>query len=253
MNRNVVPALFLVCLLIGAPLTSQAQSFSNLTYDRMTVNEKIAFLYGMVAQLELIIEMRLRAEDDNRDVGWSRSADIETLSATDIEDDEAVLRADVELGSNDRVRVWFSYGETRSDLDERSSYRTVRDSRGSDQRVEILIDDLDEDERYYYQAVVEDEDDDREYGRIRDFTTDDERSSSGDYELSVDDRTIDPGDRVEVEWEIPRSDRGSQNWIGLYEVGDSNRDFVSWEYIDNDDEGSEAKIITSGVLLHHVY
>ena len=233
---------FILLALVLTPVTSQAQS---AVYNTMTTNEKIAFLYGMIAQLQIILEMRIETESDSSNVFSTRDRsdiDVETRSATDVEEDEAELRAEIDLNGEDEARVWFEYGERSNDLDEDTSKRRITDSRGDEVDVSVTIDDLDEDERYYFRAVAEDEDGDRSYGSVRNFTTDDDggssSSNSDDFELEVSDTTIEEGDEVEVDWEIPSDEEGSQNWIGLYEVGEDNRDFVEWEYIDDDDSGS---------------
>lgn len=245
-------ALSLVCVTVFAlPSTAAASYHSSVSTDfnGMTTEQKVAYLYGMITQLQLMLQIQQGIEDDDR-IGVVRpggridrsDVDVDTLSATDIEDDEAELRARIDLNREDEALVWFEYGEDDDDLDERTFKRRVTDSRGDIQTVSITVDDLDEDERYYYRAVVEDEDRDRSYGSVRSFTTDDDRyfsSRNSNFSLGVDDRSIEAGDEVEVDWEVPSRDVGSRNWIGLYEIGDDNDEYVKWSYIANDDEGTK--------------
>lgn len=239
MFRKITASLLTVAVLV-MPATSQAATVNtSAVFNSLTTQEKIAYLYGMIAQLQLLIEWQLENEGSSSS-GRSRIA-IETRPATNIKDDEATLRLQLDLNGEDEARVWFEYGED-TDLDDDTAKRRVTDSRGDDQSISITIDDLDEDERYYFRAVVEDEDGDRRYGSIRNFRTDDDggSSSAGDFELDVSDTLIDEGDEVDVDWQIPDDETGSQNWIGLYEVGDDNRNYVTWVYIDNDDSGTES-------------
>lgn len=245
-----VVAAVLIGSLAFAPSLAAAQSTYGQAYESMTTQEKIAYLYGMIAQLQMLLELMLEAEEEGGTIGVprpSRGADVSvsTLSARDIEAEEAELRGEIDLEGEDEALVWFEYGEDDDDLDERTTKRRITDSRGDERTFDRIIDDLDEDERYYFRAVAEDEDGDRDYGSIRSFRTDeddddydDDSVSSGDFELRLSDTSIDAGDEIEVDWEIPSDEVGSQNWIGLYEEGDSNSSYVDWEYIDDDDTGS---------------
>lgn len=234
--------LVLVIALFGAAAPVQAVTVVD-EYRPQTVQEMIAYLYGIIAQLQA--ELYARQGASSSDIGvaqpGSSSSDIEieTLSAADIQEDEADLRGRFDLNREDYVTVWFEYGQDR-DLDERTSKHRVTDSRGDVQTFTINVDDLEEDEKYYFRAVGEGPDGDREYGDIRTFTTDENggSSSSGDFELSVSDTQIDEGDEVEVDWEVPSRDAGARNWIGLYERDDDNEDYIQWKYIDNDTDGT---------------
>ncbi|MCD5380948.1 MAG: hypothetical protein LR008_00010 [Candidatus Pacebacteria bacterium] len=181
---------------------------------------------------------------DNNRYGDS-DLDVDTFSARDVRDDEADLRGKVDLNNRRTATVWFEYGESRYDLDDRTSKRVIRGDRNEKIDFTINVDDLDEDERYYYRAVAEDEDDDREYGSILSFTTDDDnyyRSySSSDFELTVRDTTVDRGDAIRVYWEASGSDYDEDDlhWIGLFKVGDDNDEYINWNYIDHDDSGVE--------------
>jgi len=241
--------------LIGTPAFAQSALTNNAAFNAMNNQEKIAFLYGMIAQLQVILELRMQAENaaDSSDADNRSDLEVDTKSATDIEEDEATLRAEVDLDGEDEALVWFEYGDDDDDLDDRTTKRSVDEDDGDVIEFDEIIDDLDEGERYYFRAVAEDEDGDRSYGTVRNFRTDGEddsddedddsdstSASSGDFELTVSDTLIEAGDEVEVDWEIPSNDEGVRNWIGLYEVGSSNSGFESWEYIDDDSSGTVA-------------
>lgn len=246
---------FLVCILAFSPMHAQAQT-TDATYQPQTVEEMIAYLYGIIAQLQAQLDARTGGGSDSGNSsgsgstvrpggGNSRSLDVDTLSADDIRDDEADLRGRIDLNGNDYAYTWFEYGEDDDDLDDRTVRRRVTDTTGDRQSVRINLDDLDEDERYYYRLVGENESGDEFFGRIRDFRTDDDRrssdrnSSNGDFELEVDDTSIDFGDTVEVDWEIPDEDVGTSNWIGLYREDADNRNMLMWTYLERDDRGTE--------------
>lgn len=64
-----------------------------------------------------------------------------------------------------------------------------------------------------------------------------EPSPSGTYRLSFDRITVLAGDRVNVSWTAP-SGHASRDWIGLYTVGASDRQYRTWEYVGAGSSGS---------------
>ena len=69
---------------------------------------------------------------------------------------------------------------------------------------------------------------------------DDDEEPSG-YELALSVSEINAGEAVAVSWEAPADADRDDDWIGLYQSGDTNQEYVDWEYIDEDD--------TSGTLV----
>lgn len=242
-----VTSMVLMLVFVLSPVAVSASTYS-ADYNSLSLQGKVVYLLGQVAVLQAILEQTEGDSSGGYDyvvVNSSRSnsddIDVETWSARDIRDDEADLRGQIDLDDEKYATVWFEYGED-DDLDDRTSKKRVYDSRGETQTFTINIDDLDEDEKYYFRAVAEDRDGDREYGKTRTFYTDDDggssSNSSGDFELRVSDTRIDEGDEVEVDWEIPSRDEASDNWIGLFETGDDDEDYIRWTYLDDDNEGT---------------
>jgi uncharacterized repeat protein (TIGR01451 family) len=98
---------------------------------------------------------------------------VDTLSATNVDEDSATLRCDVNP-NNDDTDVWFEYGED-SGMDEDTSKRSIGD--GDDkERVSRSISGLEEDEEYYFRCVAEN-DEGKTYGDVKTFYTDDNGSS----------------------------------------------------------------------------
>lgn len=188
MKKQGIIALVLVFTIVfsAAPAPVAAQS---TTYQPRTTQEMIAYLYGIIAQLEA--QLQAQRAGTGQVLGVSNSyqtstryrsnydIDVVTLSANNIEENEAQLRANIDLDGASYAIGWFEYGED-SDLDEKTS--TVRiTNRGDDTRSFVrTIDDLDEDEVYFYRAVAQGPDGRKDYGSIRSFRTDDDgrRSSS---------------------------------------------------------------------------
>tara|TARA_B100000508_G_scaffold115566_1_gene94680 strand:- start:5290 stop:6123 length:834 start_codon:yes stop_codon:yes gene_type:complete len=235
--RTFVSALLLVSLII--PVQASA------AFQPQTRAELVAYLYGQLAILQEILTLRLADEIGEPQPGRTTSddseIDIDTLSARDVETDEAELQLRVDFDDTQRAVVWFEYGESKYDMDERTNKYSLTKTRDDNDIIKITIRRLDEDQKYYFQAVGEDSDGNISYGSIRSFVTEEDNGSSSsgdDFDISVDDYTIDPGDEIEVEWEVPDDEAGSQNWIGLFEYGDSNTSYVEWTYINNDDNGT---------------
>lgn len=237
---------YLVIPVFVMSLALPAQTFA--AYQPQDKEDLLAYLYGQLAILQAILADKLDDDDyvseprSSRDSSRDAEIDLETLNARNIESDEAELRLEIDFDDSRRATVWFEYGEDRDDLDERTTKYSLTKSSHDGDTIEIRVRNLEEDQRYYYQAVGEDDDGERVYGDIRSFTTDDDgssRSSSGDFEISVDDYSIDAGDRIRVEWEVPRGDESGYNWIGVFREDDNNYQYISWTYLDNDDRGTE--------------
>jgi uncharacterized repeat protein (TIGR01451 family) len=105
-------------------------------------------------------------DDDNND---GDRPDVETLSATDITEDSARLRCDVDPNDSD-TDVWFEYGETTSMNDD--TYKQYVDGDDRSERVDKIISNLDAHTIYYYRCVA-DNDEGKSYGSMKSFNTDD--------------------------------------------------------------------------------
>lgn len=263
-----------LAMLIMVPATVKAQTYQTypVGYQYLSTQEQLNYLYQQVAQLQYLLNS-LKANSniyytsnpyhnynnnsyqnysyDNYDYvvvrpgNTSSDIEVDTLSATNIDYDEADLRGEVDLNNESEAEVWIEYGRSSNNLDDTTSKKTIYDSNGDTETFTFNVDDLDNERKYYFRAVAEDEDGDETYGQVRSFTTDDDGCSNcsndddDDYSLSVSDTSIDRRDEVEVDWEIPRGDEAPRNWIGLFERGDSNKDYIEWRYIENDNYGTE--------------
>jgi hypothetical protein len=128
-------------------------------------------------------------------------------------------------------------------LDERTGRRRVSESAGNERRFTAEIDDLDRDERYYFRAVAATPNGERFYGTTQSFRTDydrdrdddDDDDDEADTSLIVSDSRIDVGDEITVLYEYDNGD-AHYGWIGLYETGEDDRDYVDWEWV-REEEG----------------
>ncbi len=118
--------------------------------------------------------------------------DATTKSATNIDDDEATLRGDVDMNDFDNGRVFFVYGEDETQVEDiEDDYDTYSDiDEDGDDLQKVLVDndldgsdsytenvtDLNDDTDYFFQICVEFEDDGGDdkliCGGVEEFTTD---------------------------------------------------------------------------------
>ncbi len=235
----ITAALVLVSISL-APLTMYAQT---TVYQPRTQQEMLAYLYGMVAQLQLMLQYGQYCDCDSSSV-QSGDLTVVTRSAKHITDDSADLVGEVESDTRQSVRVWFEYDTSRN-LDERSGTTRLSLQPGVTKEVTIRIADLNDDDTYYYRFIVEDEDGEEVAGATRSFTTDedgnrdDDDYDSGDFDLTTDATRYEIGDSIRVDYEIPSGDVSTTNWIGLYDADTSNStSYLKWKYVDDDTDGS---------------
>ena len=157
------------------------EGFTTVYHTENGLDEDTEYVYRCVAESsEGKTNGSIKTFTTDDDGGSNNNDDLEvtTLSATDIDEDSAELRCDVDTGDED-ADVWFEWGEDDDDLDEDTSKTSVGDNR-SNVRVTRTISNLDEDERYYFRCVAEDDDGNEDEGSIRSFTTDRDGGGSDD-------------------------------------------------------------------------
>jgi|AntRauTorckE6833_2_1112554.scaffolds.fasta_scaffold04302_6 hypothetical protein len=157
----------------GTPVQTQYQSQQQTQYN----NQDIQFLLQQIAQLQrLLLQLQSGAVIDSRPNSFATDdseVEVETRSATDIQDESARLRGVVaDFNRSDYADVWFEYGRSRNDLDMRTPI--LRIDEDEDEDFDLRIGGLRDDTRYYFRAVAEDDDEERDYGSIDDFETDDD-------------------------------------------------------------------------------
>lgn len=254
-------AIFVVAVAIAVPTSASAQGYywgpwtvtsttnypgnsafglsHNQNHDQY-VKQLLALIKKLQAQLDAL-------NDDDDD--WSSDTEIEitTLSADDIEDEDATLRGEVDFNDSDYAYVWFEWGDDTNDLDEETTHIKLDDD--EDEDFSAIITDLDEDEKYYFRAVGEDEDGDLDKGAIKSFTSDDEGSNSDDDDDSDEDAPeVETGDSEDVEshsakifGDVDMNDFENGIVFFVYgqdesQVNDIDDDFDNYNEIDEDDE-----------------
>jgi hypothetical protein len=239
------------------PLAAQAQ-----TYEQ-TREQLIAEIYRLLAQLAQMQHTGYYYYDTqpyrytnqyqyytprvlSESTGNAR-VEVETLRAIDVEDDEASVYGNVHLNNASYADVWFEYGQDDDDLDERS--RMGRIDRHDRRTFRADLEDLDEDERYYYRAIARDPQGRIDRGVIRDFYTDeDNRDRDTDDEPDVETGrafNIDE-DSAEFDGEVDMNDFRNGRVFFAYgededQIEDIARDYD--EYRDIDEDGDDLQVI----------
>lgn len=224
-----------LCSVIVLVTPSAAAQVAVRNYQPQTIEEMIAYLYGVISQLETQINSNDRTSQNTH--GRTLTT-VTTLSVVAVDQDEATLRGSLRFQSSGYVYVWFEYGkDTR--LREFTPRTRVTQSNSSTRTFERTINDLDVDAQYYYRAVAENVRGERSYGTIRSFISDERPASVrvNTSNLFVSKSSIERGDTITVDWSVSSTDVGNKNWIGVYQVGADNKAYTAYKYVSNSRSG----------------
>lgn len=163
--------------------------------------------------------------------------DVDTERARDIYDDEATLYGDIDLDDAPYAYVWFEYGENGRLNEDTKKIRVTRDG-----EFDIDVEDLDEDERYYFRAVAEDPNRDRSYGEIKSFEADSYDSHDDDEpDVETGDADDVTDDSAEINGEVDMND--FEDGIVFFVYGEDEHMIEDVEdedrYSDVDEDGDD--------------
>ena len=226
---------------------TQTGNFNGFSYGGDVQYERIMMLLALLTQLQ---ELR-----DQRDsFGFSTDdsmIDITTRSATNIDRDEAELRGTVDFNNSDTATVWFEYGKSINNLNTRTSKIELDDSdSGSFSKV---IDDLDEDTRYYFRAVGEDEDGEIDRGTRLSFVSDDDGDgNNSDPDVVTENADDITEDSVELNGSVDMNDFRNGRVFFVYgedesQVEDVEDDYDTYSEIDEDGDDLQKVSIATRV------
>jgi hypothetical protein len=139
------------------------------------------FLRAYIDRLLALLEML-----EDRDGGSNNNdeSEVRTLSATSIDEDSASLRAIVDMNDDDEAELFFEYGTSAGNLNKDSESRDLDSSDDGDTQ-SIVIDDLEEDTKYFFRAVVIQDDGNKDYGATFSFFTEEDDSNDDDVHPTV--------------------------------------------------------------------
>jgi hypothetical protein len=167
-TKNIFSGLFILLLVFSASLAS-AQT---LSYQPQTQAEKLAYLYGRIAQLMQIKQLLDRGNTLAEAVSQATVdyVTIDTHRAVEVDETSAVLRGEVNLYGKATAQAWFEYGQDENFLDQRTNQTYIRTA--YDRPVRTSVNYLEEDERYYFRLVAMDASGYVIYGPVFSFHTD---------------------------------------------------------------------------------
>ncbi len=271
MKKTIFTAVALVAVVTGttfsAPTAEAAASWNGILNSdgRALVSYQNQYQYGnmysvsylqeYIRQLQALLEQLQRMQQYNYDYTYSNSAvDVTTRSATNVEDDRATLRGEVDFNNEDEVTVYFRWGTSASNL----RYETtniVLDEDDDETDFSATITGLNDDTTYYYRAVAEDEDGRRDYGSIMSFRTDEDGSSSSDEdypEADTDNAENVDEDSAELHGSVDMNDFNNGDVFFVYgededQIDDVADDFDSYSDVDEDGDDLQ-KVLVDGDL-----
>ncbi|MES2749332.1 MAG: hypothetical protein V4606_02985 [Patescibacteria group bacterium] len=218
------------------------QNKNKYNYYYASQDQQVAQLYALLAQLQAQLAA-LQGNIPNYQGGNSSTRDISRVITGGVEadeDDNSVwFDGEVVFARDAEARVWFEYG-TNTNMPYSTASISIDGDARETQEFELEATNLDDDGTYYYRLVAEDEDGDYAEGVIKSFRfdsrndDDDDDDDNNDWSLEIDDDMYETGDNVRVDYEV--EDEDNDNWIGLYETGDNDDDYISRVYVD-DEEG----------------
>jgi len=106
-------------------------------------------------------------------LSYQQYPQVETLQAIDVERHHASVYGSVDLNGQQYVDVWFLYGDNVNNLHHASAKGRVNYHNQRTFRADLT--NLNQNHRYYYQAVARDQNGTLRYGTIRSFVTDRDR------------------------------------------------------------------------------
>ncbi len=199
--------------------------------------QQIMRLLALLTQLQELMEQR----DSFYDFDGNSEIDITTLTARDIEKDEARLRGEVDFNDSDEATVWFEYGTNPSRLTSRTDKVNWDDS--DDEDFDEVVDDLRDDTRYYFRAVGEDEDGVVDRGvQLSFWTLDENEDDENDEDPDIDTERADvEDDSVELNGSIDMNDFDSGRVFFVYGTDeDQVRDIEDYDtYSEIDEDGDD--------------
>ena len=236
-----------------SPRATQYQStHTQYQYQYQSTASLEAYIAQLIAVLEQLQSLQSGSTNNTytyTNYSGNSDVDVSTKSARGIDDEDAILRGEVDFNNEDEATVWFEYGRSRSNLNEDTTH-VVLDENDDDESFTAKITDLRDETTYYFRAVAEDEDGDRDYGAILSFETDDDNVRRNDDddapEVDTDNASNISDDSARLRGEVDMNDFRNGLVFFVYgededQVEDIEDDFD--EYRDIDEDGDDLQKI----------
>ncbi len=205
-----------------------------------------AYLHQLIMILASYQQGGYSTSDSDADV------DARTLTATEVDEYSATLRAEVDMHNEDEAELYFEYGRSSGNLSLKTSREDLDDTDDGD-TIEMDVSGLSEDTRYYYRAVAVDEDGDKDYGVVYNFITDGD-SNDDDEEPVVTTRSATDIDDESAELRGAVDMNDFDNGLAFFVYGededavyDVEDDFDSYDDVDEDSDNLQKVLVDSDV------
>jgi hypothetical protein len=243
MNKNIITfavalTVFAGGMSVSAPAAEAACSYPgyinsngqcSVSYQQPNYaynNYNTVLIQQYIAQLEMLLAQLKALQGAPTTQNGLGDVDVSTDSATDVDDEQATLRGEIDFNNEDEATVYFQWGTSASSLT-RSTTQVVIEEDEDDENFTARITDLEEDETYYFRAVAKDEDGYADYGSVLSFTTDEDNNN--------DDNNNDD-DLPEVETEdADEVDENSARISGEVDMSDFEDGYAFFVYGEDED------------------
>lgn len=255
-DLNLIKKLAFGCFtLVVAFVVVAPQSVSAQTFEPANEGELVAYMFGILDTLQAQVDAK------NGTVSNGGSSRVNNSNASLDVETKVTLKAQFTATNNSAVYAWFEYGEG-SKLSSKTT-RTKAAGTGTNRTHARTLTGLKSGMTYTYRPVFE-VNEVKYYGATRTFSTsgtggafpltggslnnnnsnNNNNNSNGSSvstskgSMSFEKTTYKSYDSIELEWTVPSSRRGSGNWIGLFETGDDNDEYQSWQYLKDSTRGT---------------
>ncbi len=221
----------------------------NQYYFNSNYSSQISELLSLIARLQAILNAQTgNVNFDNSEI------EMTTISATEVDNDSAKLRGEVDFNNSDTASVWFEFGKNRNNLTTKTTEIDLDDS-GSES-FNQTVGSLDDDTLYYFRAVGEDEDGDRDRGLILSFRTDDDSSNDNnndeDPEAETEESEDVTEDSAELHGSVDMNDFENGNVFFVFGededmVMDVEDDFNTYSEVDESGDDLQKALVDSGL------
>lgn len=273
--KKLIPTIFLIPTLL-LTLAQPANAASVNYYQTTNDQAQLAYLYSVVAQLQAQLNALLKQQTPvyysvattypntsyNYNYNDSNGISAVTTQGVSLQNNSSVeLQGTVTFSDSRSGRVWFEYGNSNF-LNYSSQSATVNGYNNNLKSFTAIIPDLNNGTTYYYKAVAEDSNGRIIEGATKSFIYNgnnyynnsnyynnnynyNNNNRYNNWTLNVTSSRYYNGDSIRVEYSIPNGEEDSNNWIGLYRVGDSDSNYVSRQYLSSNN--------TDGYLTFRTY
>jgi len=240
-----------------SPYTTPVQTYYQYQYvpqNQYTNQSQVEYLLAVLRQLQAQLASLCSAGLCGQVAGVTYSGysdiDVTTLSATNIDRDEARLRGSIDFNSDRYAYAWFEWGTNQNNLNRTTSHIRYNDN---DDTYSVRITNLDRNERYYFRAIGEDESGRLDYGAIRNFQTDGSGSSrNDDPDVTIESARNVTDRRAELRGRVDMNDFDNGIVFFVYgqdqsQVEDIAQDYDTYNDLDEDGDDLQKERVDSSL------